>query len=170
MSGNGRYIVSGTMTDLWDGMDDTRRTRDILKPIDPMIAESLPTIDFVVGNPEGTPIKMFLTSTCKSCNEAIEWLLKAETLAKYNVKVMLLTNNAQNQNAAQFVYCQTNKKAALKMVKESPFKTFEIPSECDATIPSLATAAAMAMQVKALPLTYLTEAKESIFGDPTLHL
>ncbi|MGY0314407.1 hypothetical protein ACV4QK_21275 (plasmid) [Alteromonas macleodii] len=166
--GNGRYIIKGNLTDLWDGVTQTGTMKEIIPSLPEMVNPSRFFIN--IGNPEGVKILVFLKSNCSMCDAVFDVLSSPIYRDKYFFEIMLLANDEQSKIAADFVYCSEDQVEALETLLENPLASLKNSTNCNVDTPALTTKAAMAMNIRALPTLHIKSKSLSIIGDPSAHL
>lgn len=166
--GNGRYIIKGVLQDLWNGVERTGSVEERLPVLPPMLK---PERFFVtIGNPNGEPVKVFIKSNCTMCDSVFAVLSSPIYRDKYQFNVMLLGNDKQSTAASKFVYCAKAPEEALEQLLSNPLRKLEFTGDCEVDTPNLTTKAAMAMNVRALPMMHFTQRTLSVIGDPSAML
>lgn len=166
--GNGRYVIKGTLTDLWDGVTTTGTMEEILPILPPMVNPSRFFVN--VGNPDGEKVLVFLKSNCSMCDSVFEILSSPIYRDKYSFDVMILANDENSRLAAEYIYCSEDQSAALETLISNPLASFDSSENCDNDTPALTTKAAMAMRVRALPMMHIKSKSLSILGNPSAFL
>ena len=163
--GNGRYIIKGNLTDLWDGVSNTGTMKETLPTLPPMVNPSRFFVN--IGNPKGEKVLVFLKSNCSMCDSVFEILSSPIYRDKYSFDVMILANDERSRLAAEYIYCADDQAAALESLIANPLASFDSRENCDVDTPALTTKAAMAMRVRALPMIHIKSKSLSILGNPS---
>lgn len=167
-SANGRYIIKGTLQDLWDGVLKTGTLKETLPTLPEMLQPERFFID--LGNPDGEPVLVFMKSNCQMCDTLFAVLRDPLYRSKYHFKVILLSNDDASTLASHYVYCSTDKTMALESLLANPARQVSINPECLDGLTGLANKAALAMQVRALPMVHMRNQSLTIIGDPSAYL
>lgn len=167
-SANGRYIIKGTLQDLWDGVLKTGTLKETLPTLPDMLEPERFFIE--IGNPDGEPVFVFLKSNCQMCDALFAVLSDPLYRSKYRFKVLLLSNDEASTLASQQVYCASNKTKALEALLENPRLQVSTDKNCLDGLTALANKAALAMQVRALPMVHISSQSLTVIGDPSAYL
>ena len=163
--GNGRYIIKGNLTDLWDGVSNTGTMYETLPTLPQMVNPSRFFVN--IGNPEGEKVLVFLKSNCSMCDTVFDVLSSPIYRDKYSFDIMLLSNDENSKLAAEYVYCADDQIDALETLLANPQASFNQNDSCAVDTPALTTKAAMAMNIRALPMVHIKSQSLSIIGDPS---
>lgn len=170
MSRNGRYMVKGSLWDLWDGVHESQVVDGKIPSLPPSLS---PDQYFVIfGNQNGLPLFSYVKYGCNSCDKVIETLFSDDVLSKYKVHLMVLHNDPVSELVARHIYCSTRskEKAVRDIFREyKNFNTSQL-NGCKGSVSSSTPTAANAQGIKALPFTYFPEREYGVIGDMSGYL
>lgn len=151
ISKNGRYVVKGTVTDMWDGMQNSGEQAAVY----PNFPSQLDIEDFTIGfgNKEGKEVIAYVSYSCRQCVDLLTQVLAESFLSSHFVRILPLYNNKADELVVNNIYCSTDKKKTLieMMVKRNLSK---IDSKCLHSQPNMNVILANAQSIKALPSTF----------------
>ena len=164
VGGDGRYIIKGTLWDMYDGVAESRLTDQVIPPL----PSTLPLSDYFIefGNPNADKtVYLYVNFGCTSCDLALRPLKDPEILSKYHIKVMLLNNSQDSYAIARHIYCENDKESAFTSILLNGVLPMTL-NQCDNMIAKQVITLAHSQGVNALPLTYFTHLRQSVLGDP----
>lgn len=170
MSNNGRYMVKGSLWDLWDGVFESQVVPGVMKELPASISPQQFFINF--GKKDGLPLYSYVKYGCHSCREVVETLFSQEITSKYNVHLMVLHNDPLSKLVSQHIYCsKADMVTQLRslFLESSDFDPSNL-NECKASVASSTPTAAGAQGVKALPFTYFPEREYGVIGEVSGYL
>jgi hypothetical protein len=166
VGGNGRYIIKGSLWDMYDGVIESKVFNQTL----PLLPATLPLDNYFIefGNPASkNKVFVYLNFNCNSCDLAVSPLKDPSVLEKFHIKVMLLHNSDESYAIARHIYCEEDKKAAFSQI----LLNNSLPSElnlCDNMVAKQAVTLAHSQGINALPLTHFKHLSQSVLGDPNV--
>jgi|TARA_B110000211_G_scaffold188405_1_gene214267 hypothetical protein len=155
MSNNGRYIIKGTLQDLWTGVE---RSFVEINPVNYAAAAKIfefmnrDDLSISFGNSNGTPIDIFLSYSCKQCKLLTEQIMASHFLERFHVNIFVVYANDLDKKIAEDVFCGSDQKESF--VKR--FVTRDITNlktSCAPKQPSLSIGYANVLPVRSLPAT-----------------
>jgi len=151
ISKSGRYVVKGTVTDMWDGM----QLSDIQTAPYPTFPIQLNIDDFTVsfGNKEGKEVIAYVSYSCRQCAALVQHLLKEEFLAEHHVRLVPLYNNESDEIVVNNIYCSDDKQKVTKKMFLNRDTSF-VDGKCLHTQSKMNVMLANAQKIKALPSTF----------------
>lgn len=165
MSNNGRYIITGTVQDLWDGVDrsfievnpiNTKSAEQVFKHIDK------DDLAIVLGNNAGTPIDIFLSYSCKQCKLLAQQIMDKKFLKRFKVNIFVVYASDFDENIAKDIFCGQDKRSRfLKRFVERDISDLE--TSCSPNEPRMAVTYANVLPVRSLPAT-LSYKKTLLYG------
>ena len=161
LSKSGRYLVKGTVTDMWDGV----QTSDHIVTPYPYIPEQIDPSKFYIefGAPNGKEVMVYLSYGCRQCDTVIKQIFSEPFITQYRIKLLLVSNNKEDKLVNSNIHCATDKVAALKAIFVERDLT-SIKTSCPSTQESLNIMLAMAQKVRALPSTFLKGSNKMYLG------
>jgi hypothetical protein len=167
MSTNGRYLVKGTLWDLWDGVFEPYVVEGEITALPAKIS---PESFFVqLGNPDGEAMHVYLKYGCHSCREVALSLLNDDVLKTFNIKIMVVHNDALSKSVAQHIYCQSDNGNAFETIFSNMNVSGESLVNCNSFLAKKTPLAAMAQKIKALPFTYFPTRKYGVVGESSAY-
>lgn len=169
MSSNGRYIVKGSLMDLWDGVHESQVIEGALTTLPASISPETFFVRF--GKEDGLPLYAYVKYGCFSCDVVTKTLLSDAVTSKYNVHLMVLHNDSISQLVSEHIYCSDNKITTLKSIFSGTSSIdSSLMNKCKDSVAGSTPTAAGAQGVKALPFTYFPDRKYGVIGDVTDYL
>jgi hypothetical protein len=161
LSKTGRYLIKGTVTDMWNGL----QLRDSMSANYPKFPEMLPESDFVFafGESENAEVMVYISYSCLQCDEVIRQVLSTDFLEKHYVKIVLLYNDQLDALVSSNVYCSKNPKEVLRKLYVDRV-TSDINEKCVHSQPKMNVMLANAQFVRALPSTYVKNENKVYLG------
>mgnify|MGYP000498262458 CR=1 FL=1 len=165
MSNNGRYVIKGTLKDLWEGVD---RSFTEINPIDYKAAEKI--FEFIerdelsinFGNKDGTQLDIFLSYSCKQCKLLTTQIMKEKFLSRFNVNIFVVYANDLDKKIAEDVFCALNTKDSfIKRFVNRDIRNLE--ASCSPQEPVMSISYANILPVRSLPAT-LSYNKNLFYG------
>jgi hypothetical protein len=166
VGGNGRYIIKGSLWDMYDGVIESKVFDHTL----PALPTSLPLDNYFLefGNPASErKVYVYIKYNCNSCDLALAPLKDKSVLKNFHIKVMLLHNSDDSYAIARHIYCEVDKETAFTDI----FLNNSLPSElnlCDNMAAKQAITLAHSQGINALPLTHFNHLSQSVLGDPNV--
>lgn len=166
VGGNGRYIIKGSLWDMYDGVIESKIFDQVL----PSFPPALPTENYFLefGNKASSrKVFLYVNYNCNSCDLALAPLKNENVLSNFHIKVMLLHNSDESYSIARHVYCESDKELAFTEI----LLNSKLPSKlnlCDNMIAKQAVTLAYSQGINALPLTHFNHLSQSVLGDPNV--
>lgn len=166
VGGKGRYIIKGTLWDMYDGVIENKIFDQTLKTL----PSSLPLDNYYIefGNPASEKkVYVYLNYNCNSCDLALAPLKDESVLKNFHIKVMLLHNSDDSYAIARHIYCEVDKEAAFTKI----LLNNSLPSKlnlCDNMLAKQVISLAHSQGINALPLTHFNHLSQSVLGDPNV--
>ena len=151
VSQTGRYVITGTVTDMWDGV----QVSDTMPSAPPLFPEMLDADEMLIrmGNPHGEPVLVYVSHSCLMCGSLLQKIVEPAYLHKHAVSVMLVHNNDHDELISQNVFCAKDKTEAFKQLfVERDLSALDY--DCQTIQPDFNTKLAIAQGVRALPASY----------------
>ncbi|MGK2231352.1 MAG: hypothetical protein ACI92O_000510 [Colwellia sp.] len=165
MSNNGRYIIKGTLQDLWVGVDSSFVD---INPVNFTHAAKIfkfmdrDDLSLSFGNVKGTPIDIFLSYSCKQCQLLTKQIMAPHFLERFQVNVFVVYANDLDKKIAEDVFCGLNQKSSfVKRFVERDITNLH--TSCNPKQPNLSIAYANVLPVRSLPAT-LSYNKKLYYG------
>ncbi|MBB6543044.1 hypothetical protein [Thalassotalea piscium] len=162
LSKSGRYVVKGTLTDMWDGV----QVRDKIVSDYPFLPQQIDPKDYFIqyGNPQGQEVTVYLSYSCRQCELVIKQILSSSFIEKYRVNLLLVNNNQEDELVTSNVFCAVDK---LKAVKEyfRDRNLQDLDKKCISTQAKSNVMLAMAQKVRSLPSTYVKGTNSLYLGE-----
>jgi hypothetical protein len=107
MSKNGRYVIKGELHDMWSGVDSYFLHKGKFSSFPDFINKKDTSIQ--IGNVNGTPVDVFVSYACKTCEVFIKQITQPAFLDKYYLNVFIVYTNEITEKIAKDVYCSDDK-------------------------------------------------------------
>jgi hypothetical protein len=161
ISPNGRYVIKGTLSDMWEGVDGSF-VEDF--PINTAKADQIfefmkkSDISITMGNMEGEPLDIFVSYSCKQCKEYIKQITQETFLSRYKLNVFIVFIDDLDRNMAMNVYCASDpiKEFYARYVERN---IQDLDTSCSPQEPSMSVTYANLLRVRSLPATLPTSKK-----------
>lgn len=152
LSKTGRYVIKGTVTDMWDGLQFS----DVRKQRYPNVPDLLDLKDFVIefGDPSLPEVLSYISYSCLLCERVIERVMSSQFLSKHHVKMFLLYNNVDDMFINNNVFCASNRKEEFKSIFLKRDIT-KLSKKCVSIQSKMNVGLANAQHIKALPSTFV---------------
>jgi hypothetical protein len=107
MSKNGRYVIKGELHDMWSGVDSYFLHKGRFSDFPDFINKKDTSIQ--LGNADGTPVDIFVSYACKTCEVFIKQITQPDFLDKHYLNVFIVYTNEITEKIAKDVYCSNDK-------------------------------------------------------------
>lgn len=161
MSKTGRYIVKGTVTDMWDGLVEKGQQASNF----PSFPSLLNVEDFTLhfGDSSKSEVLAYVSFGCNQCAEVVRQILSPEFIANHSVRIMLVSNSDEDKLVASNVYCAVDKHAVFKeLFLERKYNS--VKKDCIHPQIDMNIGLANAQRIKALPSTFFKDKKLVYLG------
>ena len=155
MSNNGRYIIKGSLQDLWEGVE---RTFVDINPVNTVAAEQVfkfinkEELAVVLGSESGTPIDIFMSYSCKQCKLLTQQIMSKRFLSRFHVNVFVVYANEFDERIAKDIFCGLDKKQRfIQRFVNRDISNLE--TSCAPNEPRLSISYANVLPVRSLPAT-----------------
>lgn len=161
ISKTGRYVVKGTVIDMWDGI----KSSDTMPLPYPNLPAQLDWSDFAVsfGSPSNQEVISYVSFSCLQCEDVIKQLLSDSFLSKYFVRILILSNNDDDRLIAENVFCAKDKQQQFKSLFLQRDLSY-MDKDCQHSQPQLNISLANAQHIMALPSTYIKNTGRAYLG------
>jgi hypothetical protein len=161
LSKTGRYIVKGTVTDMWDGLQEQGSQPSNFPVFPPLLDINDFTLSF--GDPNKPEVLAYVSFGCHQCAEVIQQILSPNFLSRHSVRIMLVSNTEEDKLVASNVYCASDKYSVFNQLFVA--REFEsIKSDCVHPQIDMNISLANAQYVKALPSTFFKDTNMVYLG------
>jgi hypothetical protein len=112
LSKTGRYVLKGTVTDMWNGV----QISDVKQLPAPKFPEMLDQNDFMLKfGVTGKPIVIsYLSYSCLQCRSIVEQLMSETFLQNHDLRIFLVANSPEGKLILDDVMCSDNKQQSFK--------------------------------------------------------
>lgn len=167
LSPDGRYVITGTIQDLWDG---TYQTGTVVEAF-PAVPSYVNAKDYFIELGSGEElVEVFVSYSCVNCLESIQAMFENDHLNKYTFRVLPVANNPTDAVMLNQLYCRSDKLAFFKKVYLNRDVRDAIKQGCPDIQTSMNNALAKALNIRALPLVHKRNESLTIIGNATDYL
>ena len=167
MSQNGRYVIAGQIRDLWDGTAETTQLPQTLQTLPKQVKGDDYYLTFGTGP---VTLEVYVTFSCIGCADTLNALFTTESLEKFTLKVLPLSNNPTDKVLVNQMYCKDDPSVYFKRVFIQRDIRGLTNEDCKDVQSVMNNALAGALDIRGLPLTYNREVNVAILGIPTAFL
>ena len=161
MSKNGRYIVKGTLQDLWEGVASPYVVNSGFSRIPKEVRAA--STSLFIGDSTKPTVDIFISYSCKTCKAFTQEVFSDAFLSRYSANIFLVYLSDLDKKIITDIYCSSDKVNSFKR-RFLQSDITELSGNCSVLEPKMNVTIASVIPIQSLPATLLPDINKIYYG------